>query len=113
MGTAQDVTAGKRDPPIDSEVGEEMTDAALDAMRLQECAQAWEDLNREDPKRDKAIENCEKAIKLLAEVETLLVNAAELFDGTLTGMHLMDAMRATESIECDIQREVKKMKGWE
>lgn len=112
VGTAQNVAAGKRYPPIDAKGGDEMTNAQLDHVRQLECAIAWEELNAVDPKAESAIEDCEMAIKLLCEAETLLLHAAEQFDGTITETHLLDIMRATESIECDIHEQAKRLKGW-
>lgn len=89
-----------------------MTNDALDNLRLQECAKAWSELNYEDPQTDSAIESCEKAMKLLAEVETLLFDAAEDVDGSNASFHLRDFMREAEGLECSIRLQVKELRGW-
>lgn len=77
VGKAQDITAGKRYPPTPTKGGEEMTDAQLDTMVEAANAQAWEEQNRVDPKREALSIAAHKAIDLLKQAFAALGGAVD------------------------------------
>jgi hypothetical protein len=82
MGAAKDDAAGKRNPQIIAEGGENVTGAQLDAIKDATYMATWEALNKDDPKAQKAVELLKLAIDLLERVEQVVADAAEAVENT-------------------------------
>ena len=89
-----------------------MNNAELDAIIQAEYADAWEKANSTDTHIDSAVSLCERAARLLEEAETALLDAADEIEHLPETDRLISLMRDTETLECALKAEIKKMKGW-
>lgn len=110
VGAAQNVTAGKRNPPTLAEGGEKMTDAQLDAIKEAEDARIWEALNKEDPNAQAAVEFLRQAVQALEEAESYLQSAAELVEHTPETDRIASLNMTAEDLEVDIRMQIGRMK---
>ena len=110
MGAAQNVAAGKRDPPTCTEGGEEVTDAALDAMVEAANARAWEELNRDDPKAAAAVQALRLAMDMVDKAVGVLCKAAEQVADTPETDRIQSLANDLEDLGCDIGAQVERMK---
>jgi hypothetical protein len=109
MGKAQNRAAGKCYPATCTEGGEEMTDAALDAMVERANERVWEELNREDPKAKAAIALCNSALGCLTQAVALLGKAAETVECTPEEDRIISIANDLENLGCDITAQTKRM----
>jgi hypothetical protein len=110
MGAAQDRAAGKRNPQIDAKGGESMTDAQLDAIKEAEDARIWEELNKEDPATQKAVDLLTKAVALLEQVEQLVQDAAEAVENTPETDRVASLNIDAEELEIAVRTQIERMK---
>ena len=99
-----------RNPPIDSEGGETVTGAELDAIKEAADMRAWEDLNTEDPKAQKAVRLLCDAAQMLERVEALISQAAEAIDGTPETFRVESLNNDAEELEIAVRMQIERMK---
>ena len=108
MGAAQNVAAGKRNPPTFTEGGEKMTDAQLDAIKEAEDMRIWEELNKDDPNA-RAVDLLNKAMKALEEAEGYLQEAAAEVEHTPETDRIASLNMSAEDLEIDVRMQIGRM----
>lgn len=109
MGAAQDLAAGKRNPPFDPKGGENMTDAQLAAIKEAADARAWEELNEEDPHAKAAVDLLTKVVQLLEQVESLVHDAAEAVEDTPETDRVASLNIDAEELEIAVRMQIERM----
>ena len=109
VGAAQNVAAGKHNPPTLTEGGEKMTDAQLDAIKEAEDARIWEELNAEDPKAKQAVDLLNKAVTALWDAEVYLQEAAKLVEHTPETDRIASLNMDVENLEVDVRMQIRRM----
>lgn len=109
MGAAQNVAAGKHNPPTLTKGGEKMTGAQLDAIKEAEDMRIWEELNKEDPNAKAAVEFLRQAVQALEEAESYLQSAAGLVEHTPETDRIASLNMSAEELEIDVRMQMKRM----
>lgn len=85
-----------------------MTD--VDAIKEAADAKEWEDLNRDDPKAQKAAQLLTDAVKLLEQAETLIAQAAETVEFTPEAARTESLHMDAEDLEIAIRLQIGRLK---
>ena len=86
-----------------------ITDAQLDAIKQSMDARAWEELNRDDPKAQKALDLLNKAAKALDSVVDMLIEAAAQVDNTPHGCRITSLKDGVEEMGIAVQAQATLM----
>lgn len=84
-----------------------MVDVAL--VKEAEDARAWEELNKDEPKREKAIEFLRKAVQALEEAESFLQSAAEAVEDIPETDRIASLYMTAEDFEVDIRMQIGRL----
>lgn len=110
MGAAQDIPAGKRNPQVNAEGGEEMTNAQLDAIRGEETMRIWEDMDADNQRAKRAVDQLTKAVEMFRQVEKLINDAAQIVDGTPEQNRIESLNIDVEALEIAVLMQIERMR---
>ena len=86
-----------------------MTDATLDAIKEAEDARIWEELNKEDPKAQKAVRLLCDAVQMLERIEALIAQAAEAVEDTPETDRIASLNIDAEELEIAVRMQIERM----
>ena len=110
MGAAQDLAARKRNPAVDAEGGEKVTDAQLDAMKERNDMRLWESQNRVDPHAEKAVEILTETAETIWREYDNIREAASTVAGSDNEDKIDALANSLEALVAAIEKQIERMK---
>jgi len=104
MGAAQNVAAGRRNPAVVAEGGEQMTE--VDAIKEAADARAWEELNKDDPDAKAAVDLLTKAVHALQQAEDYLRDAAKVVENSPETYRIESLENAAVDLAFDVKKQI-------
>lgn len=87
-----------------------MNDAQLDALWGEETMRIWEDMDADNQRAKRAVDQLTKAVEMLRQVEKLIDSAAQIVDGTPEQNRTESLNIDTEALEIAVLMQIERMR---